>query len=61
MSWPLSHDFNEAIQNPRIVFTDPDLKGGEAVVGATGLPLPRSGNASPMCTKCAEPTGVNGQ
>ena len=34
MSWPLSHDFNEAIQNPKLVFSDPDLKAGEAVVGA---------------------------
>ncbi len=44
MSWPLSHEFNEAVQNPSVVFSDPDLKGGETVVGATGLPLPRSGN-----------------
>jgi hypothetical protein len=44
MSWPLSHEFNEAVQNPQVVFSDPDLKGGETVVGATGLPLPRSGN-----------------
>ncbi|HEX4606736.1 MAG TPA: hypothetical protein VH092_00890, partial [Urbifossiella sp.] len=44
MSWPLSHDFNEAIQNPAVVFADPALKAGETVVGATGLPLPRSGN-----------------
>jgi len=44
MSWPLSHEFNEAIQNPRTAFADPDLKAAEAVVGATGLPLPRSGN-----------------
>src|SRR4051794_4690296 len=44
MSWPLSHEFNEAIQNPQVVFADPDLKTGETVVGATGLPLPRSGN-----------------
>jgi len=44
MSWPLSHEFNEAIQNPQVVFSDPDLKTGETVVGATGLPLPRSGN-----------------
>ncbi|MCI0699924.1 MAG: hypothetical protein L0241_02440 [Planctomycetia bacterium] len=44
MSWPLSHEFNEAIQNPKIAFTDLDLKAGEAVVGAQGLPLPRSGN-----------------
>lgn len=44
MSWPLSHEFNEAVQNPPTAFADPDLKGGETVVGATGLPLPRSGN-----------------
>ena len=44
MSWPLSQEFNEAVQNPATAFADPDLKGGEAVVGATGLPLPRSGN-----------------
>ncbi|HUR55086.1 MAG TPA: hypothetical protein VMZ71_13215, partial [Gemmataceae bacterium] len=44
MSWPLPQDFNEAIQNPSSAFVDPDLKGGETVVGATGLPLPRSGN-----------------
>ncbi len=44
MSWPLSSEFNEAVQNPPTAFADPDLKGGETVVGATGLPLPRSGN-----------------
>ncbi|HEY1189268.1 MAG TPA: hypothetical protein VGE74_16570, partial [Gemmata sp.] len=44
MSWPLSHEFNEAIQNPKVAFADPDLRDGEVVVGATGLPLPRSGN-----------------
>src|SRR5262249_28306939 len=44
MSWPLSHEFNEAIQNPQIAFNDPDLKSGEVVVGPQGLPLPRSGN-----------------
>ncbi len=44
MSWPLSHEFNEAIQTPAEVFADADLRGGDTVVGATGLPLPRSGN-----------------
>jgi len=44
MSWPFPHEFNEAIQNPRLAFSDPDLQGCEAVVGANGLPLPRSGN-----------------
>lgn len=44
MRWPLSQDFNEAVQCPGLSFADPDLKGGRAVVGARGLPLPRSGN-----------------
>jgi WD40 repeat protein len=44
MGWPLSQDYNEAVQSPRASFSDPDLKGGEVVVGPMGLPLPRSGN-----------------
>lgn len=44
MSWPLPQDFNEAVQNPAISFSDSDLMTGQAVVGPTGLPLPRSGN-----------------
>ena len=44
MTWPLSHDFNEAVQNPHLVFSDGDLKSAETIVGAQGLPLPRSGN-----------------
>ena len=44
MGWPLSQDYNEAVQNPRTSFADPDLKAGEAVPGPLGIPLPRSGN-----------------
>ncbi len=44
MSWPLPNDFNEAVQTPATAFADPDLKAGQAAVGPTGLPLPRSGN-----------------
>ncbi len=44
MSWPLSQDYNEAIQSPATNFTDPDLKKGEAVANALGLPIPFSGN-----------------
>ncbi|HUR54367.1 MAG TPA: hypothetical protein VMZ71_09560, partial [Gemmataceae bacterium] len=44
MNWPTAQDFNEAVQNPSTAFADPDLKSGEAVVGPTGLPMPRSGN-----------------
>ncbi len=44
MGWPLSQDYNEAVQSPATSFFDPDLKGGEVVPGPMGLPLPRSGN-----------------
>ena len=43
MNWPTSQDFNEAIQNPSCL-ADPDLKSGEVVTNAMGLPVPRSGN-----------------
>ncbi len=44
MKWPLPQDFSEAVQNPAVSFTDPDLAGGETVTGPHGLPLPHSGN-----------------
>ncbi len=44
MSWPLSQDYNEAVQNPSRNFSDPDLCDGKAVVNALGIPMPCSGN-----------------
>src|SRR4051812_34773406 len=44
MPWPLSQDYNEAIQNPKYCFHDPELQGGQAATNAIGLPAPRSGN-----------------
>ena len=44
MGWPMSQDYNEAIQAPARNFSDPDLRRGEAVVNALGLPAPCSGN-----------------
>jgi serine/threonine protein kinase len=44
MNWPMSQDYNEAIQNPALAFTDIDLKTGDVSVGPMGFPLPRSGN-----------------
>jgi hypothetical protein len=44
MPWPVPQDFNEALQDPSIAFSDPDLKVGEAVCNTLGLPVPRSGN-----------------
>src|SRR5262249_20872098 len=36
--------YNEAIQNPSTCFSDAELKQGEAVTNALGLPQPCSGN-----------------
>jgi WD40 repeat protein len=44
MPWPMSQDYNEAIQEPALCFSDPDLKRGKVVCNALGLPLPCSGN-----------------
>src|SRR5947209_10406964 len=44
MAWPLSQDYNEAIQSPARNFADPDLKAGAIVVNDFGLPMPCSGN-----------------
>jgi hypothetical protein len=44
MAWPLSQDYNEAIQSPHTSFADPELRAGVAAVNALGLPLPCSGN-----------------
>ncbi len=44
MSWPLSQDYNEAIQSPARNFSDADLKRGAVATNALGLPMPYSGN-----------------
>jgi hypothetical protein len=44
MAWPLSQDYNEAIQDAQSSFSDPELKAGEATTNALGMPMPRSGN-----------------
>jgi WD40 repeat protein len=44
MGWPLSQEYNEAIQSPDSSFGDDELRQGEAVTNALGIPMPRSGN-----------------
>jgi formylglycine-generating enzyme required for sulfatase activity len=44
MVWPHSQDYNEAVQDPASCFADPDLRRGQVVTNALGLPLPCSGN-----------------
>lgn len=44
MSWPVSQDYNEAVQNPSTSFGDAELAGATAMTNALGLPMPRSGS-----------------
>ena len=44
MTWPLSQDYNEAIQAPAANFADPDLRRGQAATNQFGVPMPCSGN-----------------
>src|SRR5262245_779444 len=44
MAWPHSQDYNEAVQSPRVNFSDPELQAGQAVTDALGIPRPCSGN-----------------
>jgi len=38
MSWPPPQDYNEAIQNPQLNFTDPELRAGVPEMTPLGLP-----------------------
>lgn len=44
MTWPENTDYSEAIQNPQMNFADAELKQGQAVTNAAGMPIVRSGN-----------------
>ncbi len=43
-TWPVSQDYNEAVQSPAANFADADLRSGQAVTNALGIPQPCSGN-----------------
>ena len=44
MPWPTPQDYNEAIQNPALTFSDPELQAGTCEVTSLGLPRPITGN-----------------
>ena len=44
MPWPTPQDYNEAVQNPRSVFVDGELRSGQPELDRLGLPRPRSGS-----------------
>src|SRR5437762_2205832 len=43
MPWPTPQDYNEAVQNPRLAFTDSDLRLGDPELTPLGLPRPICG------------------
>jgi hypothetical protein len=44
MPWPVAQDYNEAVQEPRLCFADDELRAGQVITNALGLPVPCSGN-----------------
>ena len=44
MPWPLSQDYNEAVQDSQATFGDAELRSGEPTLNRLGMPVPRSGN-----------------
>ena len=44
MAWPTPQDYNEAIQNPKANFYDPDLRTAKPELTKLGLPRPITGN-----------------
>lgn len=43
MAWPTPQDYNEAVQNPGLSFTDPELRAGQPELNKIGLPRPIAG------------------
>ncbi|HVR83335.1 MAG TPA: hypothetical protein VMU54_03430 [Planctomycetota bacterium] len=43
MTWPTMSDFQEAIQSPKLCFSDPALRSGTPALNALGLPQPVTG------------------
>src|SRR5690242_16592545 len=57
MGWPEPTAYNEAIQNPKISFADDELRQGQPVTNALGLPVPCAGNFALVY----QLTGASGQ
>jgi hypothetical protein len=43
VSWPTPQDYNEALQNPKQSFSDPELAAGKPALTPLGLPKPMTG------------------
>lgn len=52
MPWPTAADYQDAIQNPRFCFSDPELQSGVPEPNALGLPKPITGNFASVYQLC---------
>ena len=57
MAWPLSQDYNEAIQSPATSLGDSELRAGQPTTNALGMPMPRSGRSGHSSASAASGTG----
>lgn len=57
MAWPTPQDYNEAVQNPKLAFADPELHVGRPELTPLGLPRPITGGfASVYKLQCPQRT-----
>lgn len=57
MAWPTPQDYNEAVQNPKLAFADPELQEGRPELTPLGLPRPITGGfASVYKLQCPQRT-----
>ena len=59
MLWPVSQDYNEAMQDPRANFGDAELRAATPAANALGLPLPCSGSFADVYQLRQPATGVS--
>src|SRR4051794_10058342 len=55
MAWPTPQDYQEAVQNPRLAFRDPDLQAARPEADALGLPRPICGTFASVYKMLAGP------
>lgn len=55
--WPNASDYNTAVQNPRICFSEPEMQNSEAEKDSIGLPRVRSGTFATVY-KMQGPSGI---
>lgn len=58
MPWPTPQDFQEAVQNPRLAFRDPELQAARPREDALGLPQPITGGFASVYKLLASGGGV---